>query len=190
MLGSHIYYTNSFSTWQISGNDIEVYKGNFLKILENEDQHWLTSDAASKRIYDLYPELVLNLENYAEMKNDSITAGLVEGLLSKKNIVCLMALHDVLPVVSTLCRMLQYNTGKDLTIEHFNDYYKDCLDKLDELIKNGGEHIRNMSNFWEVTCANLDIGGRRNMRGRLDWEVLKETIYKQFVENVKANIVE
>ncbi len=117
------------------------------------------------------------------MKNDSIAAGLAEGLLSNKNIVCLMALCDVLPVVSTLCRMLQYTTGKDLTIEHFNDYYEDCLDKLEE-------HIRNMSNFLEVTCANLDVGGRRNMRGRLDCEVLKETIYKQFVENVKANIVE
>jgi hypothetical protein len=23
MLGSHIYYTNSFSAWQISGNDIK-----------------------------------------------------------------------------------------------------------------------------------------------------------------------
>ena len=85
-----------------------------LKILQNKDRRWLTSDAASKRIYELYPELVLNLENYGEMKNDSVAAGLVEGLLSKKNIVCLMALRDVLPVVSTLCRKLQYTTSKDL----------------------------------------------------------------------------
>jgi hypothetical protein len=134
----------------------EVFKGKSLKILENKDQRWLTSDAASKRIYDLYPELVVNLENSAEMKNDSIAAGLPEGLLSKKNVVCLMALRDVLPVVSTLCQMLQYPSGKDLTIEHFNDYYANCLDKLDE-IKNGGEHINNLSNFLEVTCANLTL---------------------------------
>ena len=134
----------------------EVYKGKSLKILENKDQRWLTSDAASKRIHDLYPELVLNLENYAEMKNDSVAGGLAEGLLSRKNVVCLMALRDVLPVVSTLCRMLQYTSGKDLTIEHFNDYYANCIDKLDELIENGGQHMNNLSNFLEVTCSNLD----------------------------------
>ena len=168
----------------------EVYKGKSIKILENKDQRWLTSDAASKRIYDLYPELVLNLENYAEMKNDSVAGGLAEGLLSRKNVACLMALRDVLPVMSTLCRMLQYTSGKDLTIEHFNDYYANCIDKLDELIENGGQHMNNLSNFLEVTCSNLDIGGRRNMRGRLDWDVLKVEIYKPFVANVKANIVE
>ena len=65
--------------------------------------------------------------------------------------ICLMALCDVLPVVSTLCRMLQYTSGKDLTIEHFNDYYANCIDKLDELIKNGGEHMNNLNNFLEVT---------------------------------------
>ena len=74
-------------------------------------------------VFGLYPELVVNLENYTEMKNDSVAGGLAEGLLSRKNVVCLMALSDVLPVVSTLCRMLQYTSGKDLTIEHFNDYY-------------------------------------------------------------------
>ena len=77
----------------------EVYKGKSLKILENKDQRWLTSDAASKRIFELYPQLVLNLENYAETrKTDNLAAGLAEGLLTKKSIMCLMVLRDVLPI--------------------------------------------------------------------------------------------
>ena len=62
----------------------EVYKGKSVRILENKDQRWLTSDAASKKIYDLYPELVASLENYAEMKNDSVAGGKLKGYCPKR----------------------------------------------------------------------------------------------------------
>ncbi len=42
MLGSHIYYTNSFSAWQISGNDINSWKSrvsNLIVLVESEIKH-------------------------------------------------------------------------------------------------------------------------------------------------------
>ena len=69
--GCHVFLKNQPRWRRLQTSN----KGKSLKILENKDRRWLTSDAASKRIYELYPELVLNLENYGEMKNDSVAAG-------------------------------------------------------------------------------------------------------------------
>ena len=69
----------------------------------------------------------------------------------------------------------------------FNDAYEKCLFDLSTLLENGGEHLNNLPSFLEK-ISHLDIGGRRELRGRLDWEELQNRIYKRFVTSVKHNI--
>ena len=91
-----------------------------------------------------------------------------------------MALRDVLPILSKLCRKLQYTTGKDLTIEHSNDHYQDCITQLDKVLNYEGDHLKNLPQFLNGTCGELDIGGGRELRGRLDCSQLADRIYKAF----------
>ena len=113
----------------------DVYEWKSLKILEKKDQRWVTSDAASKRIWELFSEIILTSENLAETnKTDQSSGGLAENLLSKTNIMCLISLRDIVPIVSELCRKLLYSTSEDLKIEYFDDVYAKCLFDLDTLI--------------------------------------------------------
>ena len=43
MLGSHIYYTNSFSAWQISGNDIKKLSKEKMDLMDTSDKYLVTA---------------------------------------------------------------------------------------------------------------------------------------------------
>ena len=43
MLGSHIYYTNSFSAWQISGNDIKKLSKEKMDLMDASDKYLVTA---------------------------------------------------------------------------------------------------------------------------------------------------
>ena len=45
--------------------------------------------------------------------------------------MCLVSLRDVSPIVSELCRKLQYSTTEDLAIECFNNVFAKYLFDVD-----------------------------------------------------------
>ena len=51
--------------------------------------------------------------------------------------MCLVSLRDVSPIVSELCRKLQYSTTEDLAIECFNNVFAKYLFYLDTWLESG-----------------------------------------------------
>lgn len=117
-------------------------------------------------------------------KTDQTPGRLAENLFSKTN-MCLASLRwDV--IVLELCRKLQYFTAEDLTIEYYNANMQNGLFDLDTLLESEN-HLKDLPIFLDK-ISHLDIGGRRVLRWRLDWEELENQIYKKFILCIKSNI--
>lgn len=92
-----------------------------------------------------------------------------------------------MPIVSKLCTKLKYSFGEDLTIEDFVDADAKCLFDQDTLLESAGNHLKDLPIFLDK-ISHLDIGGRRVLRWRLDWEELENQICKKFILCIKSNI--
>ena len=164
----------------------KAYGKNELKVIENKDNRWLTNDKASKRIYELLPIIVYELQLFTDGESGPTSLGLSKQLMLPNSLVSLAALRDVLPIISLLCVQLQYRTGEYLNVHIFKEYYDQCIDKLKDVINTGGLHINTLFQYLEDNFdPNMNISELYNLRSSRSLTDARLTVYQPFVEKVK-----